>query len=179
MEPIDVSIKWPFKWCLVGSSGSGKTNFALQIVRQANDLFDQPPSNVIIIYKEFQKIYNQFNNFIPTKCFDEEDVDLEGLTKNNQERLLIICDDLYFSNKLHEISEHFLIKARHRNISWLVLTQSIFNNTSLKNISRILYEYIEKKGIFLNKLKPSRLLPSPPLNFEIKGAGYNRFLFAF
>ena len=161
MEPIDVSIKWPFKWCLVGSSGSGKTNFALQIVRQANKLFDQPPSNVIIIYKEFQKIYNQFNNFIPTKCFNEEDVDLEGLTKNNRERLLIICDDLYFSNKLPEISEHFLIKARHRNISWLVLTQSIFNNTSLKNISRnsthiTLFKSVRlnEPHIFFSQLRP-------------------------
>ena len=161
MEPIDVSIKWPFKWCLVGSSGSGKTNFALQIVRQANKLFDQPPSNVIIIYKEFQKIYNQFENFIPTKCFHEEDVDLEGLTKNDQERLLIICDDLYFSNKLQEISEHFLIKARHRNISWLVLTQSIFNNTSLKNISRnsthiTLFKSVRlnEPHIFFSQLRP-------------------------
>lgn len=151
MELIDVSIKWPFKWCLVGSSGSGKTNFALQIVSQANKLFDQPPSNVIIIYKEFQKIYNQFNNFTPTKCINEEDVDLEGLTKDNQERLLIICDDLYFSNKLHEISEHFLIKARHRNISWLVLTQSIFNNTSLKNISRNSTHITLFKSVRLNE----------------------------
>ena len=161
MEPLDISIKWPFKWCLVGSSGSGKTNFALQIVCHANKLFDQPPSNVIIIYKEFQKIYNQFNNFIPTKCFNEEDIDLEGLTKNNQERLLIICDDLYFSNKLHEISEHFLIKARHRNISWLVLTQSIFNNTSLKNISRnsthiTLFKSVRlnEPHIFFSQLRP-------------------------
>ena len=161
MEPIDVSIKWPFKWCLVGSSGSGKTNFALQIVSQANKLFDQPPSNVIIIYKEFQKIYNQFDNFIPTKCFQEEDIDLEGLTKNNQERLLIICDDLYFSNKLQEISEHFLIKARHRNVSWLVLTQSIFNNTPLKNISRnsthiTLFKSVRlnEPHIFFSQLRP-------------------------
>ena len=161
MEPIDVSIKWPFKWCLVGSSGCGKTNFALQIVNQANKLFDQPPSNVIIIYKEFQKIYDQFNNFIPTKCFNEEDVDLDGLTKNNKERLLIICDDLYFSNKLQEISEHFLIKARHRNISWLVLTQSIFNNTSLKNISRnsthiTLFKSVRlnEPHIFFSQLRP-------------------------
>ena len=161
MEPIDVSIKWPFKWCLVGSSGSGKTNFALQIVSQANKLFDQPPSNVIIIYKEFQKIYNQFDNFIRTKCFQEEDIDLEGLTKNNQERLLIICDDLYFSNKLQEISEHFLIKARHRNISWLVLTQSIFNNTPLKNISRnsthiTLFKSVRlnEPHIFFSQLRP-------------------------
>ena len=57
MESIDVSIKWPFKWCLVGASGSGKSNFALQIVSQSYKLFDEPPSNVIIIYKEFQQIY--------------------------------------------------------------------------------------------------------------------------
>ena len=161
MEPIDVSIKWPFKWCLVGSSGSGKTNFALQIVRHADRIFDQPPSNVILIYKEFQKIYNQFDNFIPTKCLNEDDVDLEDLTKNNDERLLIICDDLYFSNKLHEISEHFLIKARHRNISWVVLTQSIFNNTSLKNISRnsthiTLFKSVRlnEPHIFFSQLRP-------------------------
>ena len=161
MEPIDVSIKWPFKWCLVGSSGSGKTNFALEIISQANKLFDQPPSSVIILYKEFQQIYNQFNNFIPTKCYNEEEVDLEGLTKNNQERLLIICDDLYFSNKLQEISEHFLIKARHRNTSWLVLTQSIFNNTSLKNISRnsthiTLFKSVRlnEPHIFFSQLRP-------------------------
>ena len=49
MDPVDVSIKWPFKWCLVGSSGSGKTNFALQIVSHANRIIDEPPSSVIII----------------------------------------------------------------------------------------------------------------------------------
>ena len=161
MESIDISIKWPFKWCLVGSSGSGKTNFARQIVSQSNRLFDQPPSNVIIIYKEFQQIYNQFNEFIPTKCFNEEEIDLEGLTKNNQDRLLIICDDLYFSNKLQEISEHFLIKARHRNTSWLVLTQSIFNNAALKNISRnsthiTLFKSVRlnEPHIFFSQLRP-------------------------
>ena len=53
MDPVDVSIKWPFKWCLVGSSGSGKTNFALQIVSHANRIIDEPPSSVIIIYKEY------------------------------------------------------------------------------------------------------------------------------
>ena len=161
MDPVDVSIKWPFKWCLVGSSGSGKTNFALQIVSHANRIIDEPPSSVIIIYKEYQPIYDQFNNFIPTKCFREEEIDLEELTKNNQERLLIICDDLYFSQKLNEISEHFLIKARHRNISWLVLTQSIFNNSALKNISRnsthiTLFKSVRlnEPHIFFSQLRP-------------------------
>ena len=55
---MDLSIKWPFKWCLVGSSGSGKTNFSLQIIRHAPRLFDQVPSKIVIVYKEFQNIYN-------------------------------------------------------------------------------------------------------------------------
>ena len=65
-EKIDVSVKWPFKWCLVGSSGSGKTNFSLQVIRHAHRLFDQVPTKIIIVFKEYQEIYNQFNDFIPT-----------------------------------------------------------------------------------------------------------------
>ena len=91
MEKVDVSIKWPFKWCLVGSSGSGKTEFSLQLVSNAFRLFDIPPSKIIIVYKEFQDIYNKFNEYIPTTLYKEEDIDLEELTKFNQERLLIIC----------------------------------------------------------------------------------------
>ena len=63
-EKIDISVKWPFKWCLVGSSGSGKTNFSLQVIRYAHRLFDQVPTKIIIVYKEYQEIYNQFNQYI-------------------------------------------------------------------------------------------------------------------
>ena len=132
IESVDVSIKWPFKWTLVGSSGSGKTNFALNIIKSSPTLFDQKLDKVIIIYKVFQEIYNTFDNFYPTSLFTEEECDFEELTKSNTERLLIICDDLYFSKKLDEISEHFLIKGRHRNTSWIVLTQSIFNQPADK-----------------------------------------------
>ena len=135
-EKIDVSVKWPFKWCLVGSSGSGKTNFSLQVIRHAHRLFDQVPSKIIIVFKEFQEIYNHFNNYIQTEYFNEDEIDFEEITKNNKENLLIICDDLYYSKKINEVAEHFLIKGRHRNTSWLVLTQSIFNHPALKNISR-------------------------------------------
>ena len=79
-EKIDVSVKWPFKWCLVGSSGSGKTNFSLQVIRHAHRLFDQVPSKIIIVFKEFQEIYNQFNNYIPTELFNED----EGRRKENE-----------------------------------------------------------------------------------------------
>ena len=56
MEPIinsvDACIKWPFKWTLVGSSGSGKTNFAINMIKESGRLFDQKADRVIIIYKK-------------------------------------------------------------------------------------------------------------------------------
>ena len=150
-EKIDVSVKWPFKWCLVGSSGSGKTNFSLQVIRHAHRLFDQVPSKIIIVFKEFQEIYNQFNNYIPTELFNEDEIDFEAITKDNKENLLIICDDLYYSKKIDEVAEHFLIKGRHRNTSWLVLTQSIFNHPALKNISRNSSHITMFKSVRLNE----------------------------
>ena len=150
-EKIDVSVKWPFKWCLVGSSGSGKTNFSLQVIRHAHRLFDQVPTKIIIVYKEYQEIYNQFNDYIPTDLFNEDEVDFEEITKENRENLLIICDDLYYSKKINEVAEHFLIKGRHRNTSWLVLTQSIFNHPALKNISRNSSHITMFKSVRLNE----------------------------
>ena len=151
IESVDVSIKWPLKWTLVGSSGSGKTNFALNIIKKSVSLFDQKPDRVIIIYKVFQEIYNAFDEYYPTSLFTEEECNIEELTKSNTERLLIICDDLYFSKKLDEISEHFLIKGRHRNTSWIVLTQSIFNQPALKNISRNSTHMTLFKNVRLNE----------------------------
>ena len=161
METVYVSIKWPFKWCLVGSSGSGKTEFSLKLVINALKLFDTSPSKIIVVYKEFQDIYTKFNDHIPTSLYKEEDVDLEELTKLNKERLLIICDDLYFSKKMNEIAEQFLVKGRHRNTSWIVLTQSIFNHPALKNISRnsthiTLFKSVRltEPHIFFSQLRP-------------------------
>ena len=161
MEIVDVSIKWPFKWTLVGSSGSGKTNFSLEIVKNSQKLFNLPPTKIIIVYKVFQDIYKYFNNYINTSFYAEDEIDFEEVTLNNTERLLIICDDLYFSKKLNEIAEQFLIKGRHRNTSWIVLTQSIFNQPALKNISRnsshiTLFKSVRlnEPHIFFSQLRP-------------------------
>ena len=160
-KKVDISVKWPFKWCLVGSSGSGKTNFSLQVIRHAHRLFDQVPTKIIIVFKEYQEIYNQFNDFIPTDLINEDEVDFEEITKENKEKFLIICDDLYYSKKIDEVAEHFLIKGRHRNTSWLVLTQSIFNHPALKNISRnsshiTLFKSVRlnEPHIFFSQLRP-------------------------
>ena len=85
MESIDISIKWPFKWCLVGTSGSGKTNFSLNIVKNSTRIFDAIPSRLIVIYREFQHIYNRFQEFLPTQLINEADVDIDDINKENKE----------------------------------------------------------------------------------------------
>ena len=161
MEAVDVSVKWPFKWCLVGSSGSGKTMFSLQLIKNIQHIVDNTPSKIVIIYKEYQNIYEEFKNYFPTEILHEEEADIEYITKNNKDRLLLICDDLYFSKKLDDISEQFLVKGRHRNTSWLVLTQSIFNRPALINISRncnhiTLFKTVRlnEPHIFFSQLRP-------------------------
>lgn len=151
MESVDVSIQWPFKWCLVGSSGSGKTVFSLDLIKHVNRLINHAPSKLVIIYKEHQEIYNEFSNYFPTELIHEEEADIDFITKDNKERLLLICDDLYYSKKLDDIAEQFLIKGRHRNTSWLVLTQSIFNRPALINISRNCNHITLFKSVRLNE----------------------------
>ena len=70
---LTFSIKCPFKWCLVGSSGSKNTNFSLGILKNSKHIFDTAPTGLIIIYQEFQEIYNKFQKFIPTQLIDETD----------------------------------------------------------------------------------------------------------
>ena len=151
MESVDVSIQWPFKWCLVGSSGSGKTVFSLDLIKHVNRLINHAPSKLVIIYKEHQEIYNEFSNYFLTELIHEEEADIHFITKDNKERLLLICDDLYYSKKLDDIAEQFLIKGRHRNTSWLVLTQSIFNRPALINISRNCNHITLFKSVRLNE----------------------------
>ena len=71
----------------MGSSGSGKTNFSLQVIRHAHRLFDQVPSKILIVYKEFQDIYHQFIYYIQTYLYHEDEIDFEEITKQNDENL--------------------------------------------------------------------------------------------
>ena len=106
MESVDVSVKWPFKWCLVGSSGSGKTMFSLNFIKNIHRLVDMAPSKIVIIFKEYQDIYDEFKKYFPTELIHEEEADIEYITKDNKERMLLICDDLYFSKKLELHPSH-------------------------------------------------------------------------
>ena len=71
----------------------------------------------------------------------KKEIDFEKITKQNDENLLIICDDLdlYYSMKISEIAEHFFINDRHRNRKWF---NQFFNKSAFKKITKSHVSYI-------------------------------------
>ena len=45
----------------------------MDVVDISKRIFDTAPTGLIIIYREFQEIYNKFQKFIPTQLIDETD----------------------------------------------------------------------------------------------------------
>lgn len=138
--PFNISFKWPFKIVLCGVSGSGKTMFVFNLLQNIEQVADIIPGKILFVYREEQGIYDEFSSINSNIEFikDIDDNFLPNVLSNSEKykNLLIILDDQYFSKNLSDVAELYLISARHRKISIIFLTQSIFNNPSLKNISR-------------------------------------------
>ena len=69
----------------------------------------------------------------------------------DDKKLMVVLDDQYYSKNLAIVGELYLVTARHRSISVIFLTQSIFNNPHLKNISRSTFWYEKQKRQMLEK----------------------------
>lgn len=118
-------MKLPFRAVVVGASGSGKTNVAVDIMRRMNDTFN----DITIITKNADEpIYN----YLKTKMGPDELTVLEGIESipdlesyDPETQHLVIFDDLVLEKNQKKIEEYF-IRGRKKNISMMYLTQSYY-----------------------------------------------------
>jgi hypothetical protein len=118
-------LKVPFRIVVVGASGSGKTNVAVEIMRRMDETFN----DITIITKNADEpIYN----YLKTKMTPEELTILEGIESipdledfDPEDQHLVIFDDLVLEKNQKKIEEYF-IRGRKRNISMMYLTQSYY-----------------------------------------------------
>ena len=118
-------MKVPFRLVIVGASGAGKTNVAVEIMRRMNDTFN----DITIITKNSDEpIYN----YLKTKMSPDELTVLEGIESipdlesfDPEVQSLVIFDDLVLEKNQKKIEEYF-IRGRKRNISMMYLTQSYY-----------------------------------------------------
>ena len=117
-------IEVPFRMCVVAPSGSGKTNFVLNLIRvfsQGKGTFaditivtsnkDEPLYNWLVGQSDNIKVLEGMHNNPKLADYDKD--------CNH----LLIWDDLVLSKNLEPVCDYY-IRARHKNVSLLFLSQS-------------------------------------------------------
>jgi len=117
-------IELPFRLCVVAPSGSGKTNFVINLIKvfsQGKGTFtditivtrnkDEPLYNWLTEQNESIRIFEGMNNNPKLDDYDK---------KYNH---LLIWDDLVLSKNLDSVCEYYL-RARKKNVSLMFLSQS-------------------------------------------------------
>jgi hypothetical protein len=117
-------IEIPFRMCVVAPSGSGKTNFVLNLIRVFSQGKGTFTDITIITRNKDEPLYNWLAG-------QSDNIKiLEGMTNNpklddydKKYNHLLIWDDLVLSKNLDAVSEYYL-RARKKNVSLLFLSQS-------------------------------------------------------
>ena len=119
----DLQIKCPFRAILVGSSGSGKTDFCIKLIQNAKYMLTNVPDRIVYCYSVIQPKLEQLAK-------DNPIVELhEGFSSDLYENhdpsqhLLLCVDDLMSADIFAELSDLFTKYSRHKNISVAFLTQ--------------------------------------------------------
>lgn len=121
------NIDLPFRMCVVAPSGSGKTNFILNLIKvfsQGEGTFvdmtiitankDEPLYNYLAEQSDQIKIVEGIQN---TPKLDNMDKDYNHL---------VIWDDLVLSKHLEKVEEYYM-RARKKNVSVVFLSQSYYD----------------------------------------------------
>lgn len=140
----------PFRALIIGGSGAGKSNTALEIIHRMSGTFEKI---VICCKSKNEPLYDYLGSKIPKHIEFHEIGSKEGIppveSYSNVGQMLIIFDDLVLDKKQAEIADYF-IRGRKvgGSISCMYLSQSYFK---VPKIIRIQCNYM-----FLKKLSSMR-----------------------
>ena len=120
-------IKIPFRMCIVAPSGSGKTNFLLNVLK----VFSQGKGtfisvNIITANKD-EPLYNYLSSEYDGFSVKEGIVNTPIIDDfDKQYNHLVVWDDLVLS-KNQKIIEEYYLRARKQNVSVIYLSQSYYD----------------------------------------------------
>jgi hypothetical protein len=128
-ETLDASIKHPSTIIIAGQTGSGKSYFTHELIKNKKTFTPIPPKHVIFIYKEWQSLYDKLKS---EKLVDEfvcgmpDDKDIKKLMeKYKKNGSVMIFDDL-MSDIGKSMSNCFTVYSHHLNCTVILLIQSLF-----------------------------------------------------
>ena len=138
---------------IIGSSGSGKSNCVLNLIKQFNGTFSsidiytrQPDEPLYKFLNETYKKQNKLNEEPLLNIFEGID-ELKDLKKYDpDENHLVIFDDMILEKNLSRVAEYY-IRCRKRGVSVIFISQSYYMNNQDWKIIRKQANYIIIKKI--------------------------------
>ena len=117
--------KSPANILIAGCSQSGKTYFTQDLLIFKERLFVNPPQNIIIFYREWQKVYDNLKQHFSEQISFKTEYDPDEL--KNMTNCILVFDD--FLSKINDdFLDLFLIGAHHRKLVNVFLSQTLFFN---------------------------------------------------
>ena len=156
METInidDYKIPVPARFMIIGPSGSGKSFFTAQMIRQHETMFRKKADKIIYYYSIIQPFMTKLLEEVPImelhQGFDPE------LYKDRDPstHLVLIIDDLMQEENLYpELSSLFTRYSRHLNITVLYLCQNAYfkGNTAAVRYGRDVLSNASEMVLFRN-----------------------------
>lgn len=121
------NIKIPFRMCIVAPSGSGKTNFLLNLLKVFSVGQGTFADIAIITRNKDEPLYNFLNGEyeqIQIKEGVHNTPKLDDMDKRNNH--LVVWDDLVLAKNLDYVEEYYM-RARKKNCSVIFLSQSYYD----------------------------------------------------
>lgn len=119
-------LKIPFRMCIVAPSGSGKTNFLINLLHVFSQGEGTFQSITIITKNKDEALYRWIESVCNQIVIKEGLMNTPPLDKFDKEyNHLVIWDDLVLSKDLSMV-ENYYIRARKLNVSVIFISQSYF-----------------------------------------------------
>lgn len=108
---------------VVGSSGSGKSQYILEILKNKNRMIDGDAKFIHYLTCKKEFVDDEVKNIPDTKV--SECIDLDELGNNS----IVVFDDLMVDDNIKNVVKLFIADARHRQIAPFFVLHNLYPNT--------------------------------------------------
>lgn len=128
---VDTLIKFecPATCIVAGASGSGKSTFLFELLKNGNSMFTKIPKKIIYCYSTYQPLFDDMKQHVENIEFFEglptkEDMDMWSLEMDF--KILVIDDLAQKASESVDIVNLFTIYSHHHNFSVFFVVQNLF-----------------------------------------------------
>jgi hypothetical protein len=112
-----------------GTTGSGKTTWLLNLLKNADQMFSIPPENILYCYGVWQDLFEHMENISPKIQFHDgipPESLVNSITSNKKHNLIILDDLMSEVVKNESVEILFTRTSHHKKLSVIYINQNMF-----------------------------------------------------